>query len=31
MTHVDEGFTGHAVELGETYYAPDALRDPIGV
>jgi len=31
VTHVGEGFTGHAVELGETYYAPDALHDDIGV
>jgi PAS domain S-box-containing protein len=31
VTHIGEGFTGHAVELGETYYAADALRDPIGV
>ena len=31
VTHVGEGFTGHAVELGRTYYAADALRDPIGV
>jgi signal transduction histidine kinase/putative methionine-R-sulfoxide reductase with GAF domain len=31
VTHVGEGFTGHAVEIGRTYYAADALRDPIGV
>ena len=31
VTHVGEGFTGHAVEIGETYYAPDALRDDVGV
>jgi PAS domain S-box-containing protein len=31
VTHVGEGFTGHAVEVGETYYAPDALHDDIGV
>ncbi len=31
VTHIGEGFTGHAVELGETYYARDALHDPIGV
>ncbi|HEX5950659.1 MAG TPA: GAF domain-containing protein, partial [Actinomycetota bacterium] len=31
VTHVGEGFTGHAVEIGETYYAPDALRDEVGV
>jgi len=31
VTHVGEGFTGHAVQLGETYYAPDALHDDIGV
>ncbi|HEU4354304.1 MAG TPA: ATP-binding protein [Actinomycetota bacterium] len=31
VTHVGEGFTGHAVQIGETYYAPDALRDDVGV
>ncbi len=31
ITHVGEGFTGHAVQTGETYYAPDALRDDIGI
>ncbi|GIU99032.1 MAG: hypothetical protein KatS3mg014_0648 [Actinomycetota bacterium] len=31
VTHVGEGFTGHAVATGETYYAADALRDPLGV
>ncbi len=31
VTHMGEGFTGHAAATGETYYAPDALRDPIGV
>ncbi len=31
VTHVGEGITGHAVEVGETYYAPDALRDGHGV
>ena len=30
-THVGEGFTGHAVAIGETYYAADALRDDIGI
>ncbi|HEY7661209.1 MAG TPA: ATP-binding protein [Actinomycetota bacterium] len=29
-TLVGEGFTGHAALTGETYYAPDALADPIG-
>ncbi len=31
VTLVGEGITGHAVEVGETYYSPDALHDPIGV
>jgi PAS domain S-box-containing protein len=31
ITHVGEGFTGHAVQTGDTYYAPDALHDDIGV
>ena len=31
ITEVGEGFTGHAAATGETYYAPDALRDEIGV
>jgi PAS domain S-box-containing protein len=31
VTLVGEGFTGHAVELGRTYYAPDALHDDVGV
>ncbi len=31
VTHVGEGFTGHAVEIGETYYAADALHDDVGV
>jgi PAS domain S-box-containing protein len=30
VTQVGQGFTGHAAATGETYYAPDALRDPIG-
>ena len=31
VAHVGEGFTGHAVATGETYYAADALRDDVGV
>jgi signal transduction histidine kinase/putative methionine-R-sulfoxide reductase with GAF domain len=31
VTVVGEGITGHAVEVGETYYSPDALHDPIAV
>ncbi len=31
VTRVGEGFTGRAAETGETYYAADALRDPVGV
>jgi GAF domain-containing protein len=31
VTAVGEGITGHAAEVGETYYAPDALKDPVGV
>ena len=31
VTKVGEGVTGHAVEIGETYYANDAVHDPIAV
>jgi PAS domain S-box-containing protein len=31
VTLVGEGVTGRAVEIGETYYAPDAAKDPIAV
>lgn len=31
VTEVGEGITGHAALTGETYYASDALRDPVGV
>jgi signal transduction histidine kinase/GAF domain-containing protein len=31
VCEVGEGFTGHAAETGETYYAHDALHDDIGV
>jgi PAS domain S-box-containing protein len=31
VTRVGEGFTGHAVATGETYYAADAVHDDIGV
>lgn len=31
ITQVGEGFTGRAAETGQTYYAPDALRDEVGV
>jgi signal transduction histidine kinase/GAF domain-containing protein len=31
VTVMGEGVTGHAAETGQTYYAPDALRDPLGV
>ncbi len=31
VTVVGEGITGHAVEVGRTHYAPDALNDPVGV
>jgi PAS domain S-box-containing protein len=31
VTHVGEGFTGHAVAIGETYYAADALHDDVGI
>jgi PAS domain S-box-containing protein len=31
VTKVGEGFTGRAAETGQTYYAPDALRDDVGV
>jgi signal transduction histidine kinase/putative methionine-R-sulfoxide reductase with GAF domain len=31
ITKVGEGFTGRAAETGQTYYAPDALRDEVGV
>ncbi len=31
VTRVGEGFTGYAVATGQTYYAADALRDPVGV
>src|SRR5687768_4911418 len=31
VTKVGEGFTGRAAERGQTYYAPDALRDDVGV
>ena len=31
ITKIGEGFTGRAAETGETYYAPDALRDDVGV
>lgn len=31
VTRVGEGFTGHAAAIGQTYYAPDALRDEVGV
>jgi PAS domain S-box-containing protein len=31
VTVVGEGVTGYAVEIGQTYYARDALNDPRGV
>ncbi|MGH2671668.1 MAG: GAF domain-containing protein, partial [Actinomycetota bacterium] len=31
VTKIGEGFTGRAAETGQTYYAPDALRDDVGV
>ncbi|MEX2203962.1 MAG: ATP-binding protein [Actinomycetota bacterium] len=31
VTKMGEGFTGRAAETGQTYYAPDALRDDVGV
>ena len=31
VTQVGEGITGHAAITGQTYYAPDALRDERGV
>ena len=31
ITKIGEGFTGRAVETGQTYYAADALRDDVGV
>jgi signal transduction histidine kinase len=31
VSMVGEGITGHAVETGSTYYAPDALKDPVAV
>ncbi len=31
ITKVGEGFTGHSAATGETYYAPDALHDDIGI
>jgi signal transduction histidine kinase/GAF domain-containing protein len=31
QTVVGEGITGHAAEIGQTHYAPDALNDRFGV
>lgn len=31
QTVVGEGITGHAAEVGQTHYSPDALNDPFGV
>jgi signal transduction histidine kinase/putative methionine-R-sulfoxide reductase with GAF domain len=31
VTKIGEGFTGRAAETGQTYYAPDALHDDVGV
>lgn len=31
VTVVGEGITGHAAQTGSTYYAPDALQDPVAV